>query len=404
MRAASRTLSAVTGAAAGRRGGGVEHVQRVAGVAAGRGHDLLAQLVGRARRPSAASPRRTIASMSAASSGRSSNSWQRQSSAELTSKYGFSVVAPISVTRPDSTAGSSASCWALLKRWISSRNRIVAGRCAQALARLAEHRGARRPRRPARPTAPRSAPRGGGDDPRQRRLAGAGRPVEDHRGDAVVGDRPPQGAARADHGAWPTNSSSVCGRSLCASGATDSSCVSAESEKRSRVIPQIYSSGGGRSSGGQVKRRVCPAQRRPPASPARPHAAQKLTSMEWGSRRPSATPVTEIQFAYSGQRHVRAVRLWAAQADEVLDRAAGGCRFGRGSARGCARERVARAGVAAMHDDPQVCPCDRPVATATPDGEGCSDEEDEGARAHAPSDGRRAGTVPSAAVGWHGVV
>ena len=43
----------------------------------------------------------------------------------MTSKYGFSVVAPISVTRPSSTAGSSASCWALLKRWISSRKKIV---------------------------------------------------------------------------------------------------------------------------------------------------------------------------------------------------------------------------------------------------------------------------------------
>ena len=50
---------------------------------------------------------------------------QRESSAELTSKYGFSVVAPISVTSPSSTAGSSASCWALLKRWISSRKKIV---------------------------------------------------------------------------------------------------------------------------------------------------------------------------------------------------------------------------------------------------------------------------------------
>ena len=49
----------------------------------------------------------------------------REISAELTSKYGFSVVAPISVTTPSSTAGSSASCWALLKRWISSRKKIV---------------------------------------------------------------------------------------------------------------------------------------------------------------------------------------------------------------------------------------------------------------------------------------
>ena len=50
----------------------------------------------------------------------------RESSALITSKRGFSVVAPISVTTPSSTAGSSASCCALLKRWISSRKRIVA--------------------------------------------------------------------------------------------------------------------------------------------------------------------------------------------------------------------------------------------------------------------------------------
>ena len=35
------------------------------------------------------------------------------------------MVAPIRVRRPSSTAGSSASCWALLKRWISSRKRTV---------------------------------------------------------------------------------------------------------------------------------------------------------------------------------------------------------------------------------------------------------------------------------------
>ena len=44
----------------------------------------------------------------------------------MTSYQGFWVVAPISVTRPSSTAGSSASCWARLKRWISSRKRTVA--------------------------------------------------------------------------------------------------------------------------------------------------------------------------------------------------------------------------------------------------------------------------------------
>ena len=43
----------------------------------------------------------------------------------MTSKEGFSVVAPIKVKRPDSTWGKSASCWLLLKRWISSTNKIV---------------------------------------------------------------------------------------------------------------------------------------------------------------------------------------------------------------------------------------------------------------------------------------
>jgi hypothetical protein len=55
----------------------------------------------------------------------SAYTWQRDRSAELTSKYGFSVVAPIRVITPSSTDGSNASCCALLKRWISSRKRIV---------------------------------------------------------------------------------------------------------------------------------------------------------------------------------------------------------------------------------------------------------------------------------------
>lgn len=40
-------------------------------------------------------------------------------------KYGFSVVAAIRVTQRFSTAGSRESCWALEKRWISSRKRTV---------------------------------------------------------------------------------------------------------------------------------------------------------------------------------------------------------------------------------------------------------------------------------------
>ena len=54
--------------------------------------------------------------------------WQRESRGEMTSKDGFSVVAPIRTMVPVSTAPSRASCCALLKRWISSMNRIGAPR------------------------------------------------------------------------------------------------------------------------------------------------------------------------------------------------------------------------------------------------------------------------------------
>ena len=43
----------------------------------------------------------------------------------MTSKYGFSVVAPISVTSPSSTACSTESCCALLNRWISSMKIVL---------------------------------------------------------------------------------------------------------------------------------------------------------------------------------------------------------------------------------------------------------------------------------------
>ena len=49
----------------------------------------------------------------------------RESRAEFTSKEGFSVVAPTRTTVPFSTGGRRASCWALLKRWISSRKKSV---------------------------------------------------------------------------------------------------------------------------------------------------------------------------------------------------------------------------------------------------------------------------------------
>ena len=55
----------------------------------------------------------------------SRNKFDLDRSGAFTSKYGFSVVAPIRTSNPSSTEGSRASCCALLKRCTSSRNRIV---------------------------------------------------------------------------------------------------------------------------------------------------------------------------------------------------------------------------------------------------------------------------------------
>ena len=53
------------------------------------------------------------------------SSSERDSSGEMTENEGFSVVAAMRMTQPFSTPGSSASCWAFVNRWISSRKRIV---------------------------------------------------------------------------------------------------------------------------------------------------------------------------------------------------------------------------------------------------------------------------------------
>ena len=49
----------------------------------------------------------------------------RDNSAALSSKDGFSVVAPTRMTVPSSMTGRKESCWARLKRWISSTNSSV---------------------------------------------------------------------------------------------------------------------------------------------------------------------------------------------------------------------------------------------------------------------------------------
>ncbi len=132
--------------------------------------------------------------------GSSSYSCARDRSAELTSKYGFSVVAPISVITPSSTAGSTRVLLRLVESvdLVEEEDRALSVR-AEPLARARDHlahlRDGRRHRRELLEC------RAGrvGDDAGQRRLAAAGRPVEDHRSDAVLLDREPERGSRAEH-------------------------------------------------------------------------------------------------------------------------------------------------------------------------------------------------------------
>jgi len=72
-----------------------------------------------------ASARRSSVTSCSSVSGFSAYTRLRDNSAEITSNDGFSVVAPIRMISPFSTYGRKASCWALLKRWISSTRRMV---------------------------------------------------------------------------------------------------------------------------------------------------------------------------------------------------------------------------------------------------------------------------------------
>lgn len=57
--------------------------------------------------------------------GSKTSTLQRESRALFIVKLGFSVVAPINVMSQLSTNGNNASCCALFRRWISSKNNIV---------------------------------------------------------------------------------------------------------------------------------------------------------------------------------------------------------------------------------------------------------------------------------------
>ena len=75
--------------------------------------------------PSSASARAARLSSAASSRRCRVRTRARERSAALSSKDGFSVVAPTSTMVPSSISGRKASCWARLKRWISSTKSSV---------------------------------------------------------------------------------------------------------------------------------------------------------------------------------------------------------------------------------------------------------------------------------------
>ena len=179
-------------------------------------------LPARAGSRSPSSARSSSARTSSSASGSSTYSCVRDSSASLTSNAGFSVVAPIRVTSPSSTAGSSASCCALLNRWISSRKKIVGPARGRApLAGALDHR--------AHLAAGRCSPRW---PPRTRRrwrsatmrasvvlpLPGGPCRIIECRRPVSIATR--SGAPAASSVRWPTRSSIARGRIRTASGAS----------------------------------------------------------------------------------------------------------------------------------------------------------------------------------------
>ena len=140
-----------------------------------------------------ASARSTSVPSSSSPSGSSRNSVLRESSGPVSEKNGFSVVAPTKTSRPSSTNGRSTSCCARLKRWTSSRKRIVPCPCSprRTRARSAISRTSFTPALNGREALERLRGRAG-DQLGDRGLAGARRAPEDERREPVRLDEDPQ--------------------------------------------------------------------------------------------------------------------------------------------------------------------------------------------------------------------
>ena len=100
---------------------------------------------------------------------------------------------PTRITTPSSTSGNSASCWALLKRWISSiikQRRPAAG--GHFVAGFFQHLADILHAAGDRAELAKAAVGFLGQQPGERRLAGAGRAVKNHRPQPLRPQHPPQ--------------------------------------------------------------------------------------------------------------------------------------------------------------------------------------------------------------------
>ena len=178
----------------------------------------------------------------------------------LTSKKGFSVVAPMSTTNPSSTAGSSTSCWDLLKRCTSSMKSMVPWPCSPRR-RWASARASRTSFTPA--AVAESVTRCLAVASASRRAsvvfpvpAGPHRIDDPTRSDSASRRKGAPGPMRCS---WPTTSSRVRGRRRAARGAWRWRRRSAASAKRLRsvILRSAAASARGRRrvGGGAVGRR-----------------------------------------------------------------------------------------------------------------------------------------------------
>ena len=148
--------------------------------------------------PSSSSARASSFSTASASSDLNTSTRARDSIGAISSNDGFSVVAPTSTMVPSSITGRKLSCWARLKRWISSTNSSVP--CPVSRRARASSNTFFRSATPEKIALICTNSRLGlvGQQPRHRGLAGAGRAPEDQRAERAAVEHARQRAVRAE--------------------------------------------------------------------------------------------------------------------------------------------------------------------------------------------------------------